>query len=41
MRSHSADDRLNIILPDEMNLSRPEQYFADFPSALGKSVGDR
>lgn len=37
----SADDRLNIILLDEMNLSRPEQYFADFLSALEKSVGDR
>lgn len=37
----SASDRLNIVLLDEMNLSRPEQYFADFLSALEKSVGDR
>ena len=27
-------DRLHIVLLDEMNLSRPEQYFADFLSAL-------
>lgn len=39
--TRSADDRLNIVLLDEMNLSRPEQYFADFLSALEKSVGDR
>lgn len=37
----SASDRFNIVLLDEMNLSRPEQYFADFLSALEKSVGDR
>lgn len=36
-----ADDRLNIVLLDEMNLSRPEQYFADFLSALEKQPGDR
>lgn len=29
-------DRCNIILLDEMNLSRPEQYFAEFLSALEK-----
>ena len=27
-------DRMHIVLLDEMNLSRPEQYFADFLSAL-------
>lgn len=34
-------DRLNIILLDEMNLSRPEQYFAEFLSALELSGEDR
>lgn len=34
-------DRLNIILLDEMNLSRPEQYFAEFLSALELSGDDR
>ena len=37
----SASDRFNIVLLDEMNLSRPEQYFADFLSALEKSARDR
>ncbi|MFM0327323.1 AAA family ATPase [Caballeronia glebae] len=32
----SARNRVNIILLDEMNLSRPEQYFADFLSVLEK-----
>lgn len=36
-----ASDRINVILLDEMNLSRPEQYFADFLSALEKESGDR
>ncbi|NGM87471.1 AAA family ATPase [Parapusillimonas sp. SGNA-6] len=38
-RSQSAayKDRCNIILLDEMNLSRPEQYFAEFLSALEKN----
>lgn len=36
-----ASDRFNIVLLDEMNLSRPEQYFADFLSALEKSADDR
>lgn len=40
-RTPSARDRFNIVLLDEMNLSRPEQYFADFLSALEKSAGDR
>lgn len=35
------NDRINIVLLDEMNLSRPEQYFADFLSSLEKEVGDR
>ena len=30
-------DRCNIILLDEINLSRPEQYFAEFLSALEKN----
>jgi len=30
-------DRCNIVLLDEMNLSRPEQYFAEFLSALEKN----
>ena len=30
-------DRCNVILLDEMNLSRPEQYFAEFLSALEKN----
>lgn len=34
-------DRINVILLDEMNLSRPEQYFADFLSALEKAPYDR
>lgn len=33
-------DRCNIILLDEMNLSRPEQYFAEFLSALEKNNSD-
>ena len=37
----SAQNRLNIVLLDEMNLSRPEQYFADFLSALEKEPDDR
>ena len=31
------EDTCNIILLDEMNLSRPEQYFAEFLSALEKN----
>lgn len=34
-------DRINIVLLDEMNLSRPEQYFADFLSALEMNEPDR
>lgn len=34
------EDRLNIILLDEMNLSRPEQYFAEFLSAMEKSAAE-
>ena len=37
----SYEDRINIILLDEMNLSRPEQYFADFNSALEKHPKDK
>lgn len=31
------DDTCNVILLDEMNLSRPEQYFSEFLSALEKN----
>lgn len=37
----SGKDRINVILLDEMNLSRPEQYFADFLSALETKSGSR
>lgn len=33
-------DTCNVILLDEMNLSRPEQYFAEFLSALEKNDSD-
>lgn len=33
-------DTCNVILLDEMNLSRPEQYFAEFLSALEKNTPD-
>lgn len=33
-QSKEFEDRLHVVLLDEMNLSRPEQYFADFLSAL-------
>ncbi|PVZ64502.1 AAA family ATPase [Pelagibaculum spongiae] len=33
-------NRVNVILLDEMNLSRPEQYFADFNGALEKDIHD-
>lgn len=33
-------DTCNVILLDEMNLSRPEQYFAEFLSALEKNSRD-
>ncbi|MFX7243002.1 restriction endonuclease, partial [Acinetobacter baumannii] len=34
------EDTCNVILLDEMNLSRPEQYFAEFLSALEKNNRD-
>ena len=34
------EDTCNVILLDEMNLSRPEQYFAEFLSALEKNNPD-
>ncbi len=34
-------DRFNVVLLDEMNLSRPEQYFAEFLSALELTGEDR
>ena len=36
-QTDAYDDRCNVILLDEMNLSRPEQYFAEFLSALEKN----
>ncbi|MGY0193508.1 AAA family ATPase [Leptothrix sp. BB-4] len=33
-QTRQDQDRLHVVLLDEMNLSRPEQYFADFLSAL-------
>lgn len=33
----SYDDRINVVLLDEMNLSHPEQYFAEFLSAIEKN----
>lgn len=35
------EDRLNIILLDEVNLSRPEQYFAELLSALELKASER
>jgi hypothetical protein len=42
-RAHtpSYKNRFNIILLDEMNLSRPEQYFAEFLSAIEMRAGER
>ncbi|PKI12707.1 AAA family ATPase [Colwellia sp. 12G3] len=37
----SYKNRFNIILLDEMNLSRPEQYFAEFLSAIEMRDGER
>ncbi|ACN14588.1 hypothetical protein HRM2_14790 [Desulforapulum autotrophicum HRM2] len=34
-------DKINVILLDEMNLSRPEQYFAEFLSAMEKQPDQR
>ena len=34
-------DRINVILLDEMNLSKPEYYFSDFLSALEKRPDER
>jgi hypothetical protein len=34
-------DRLNLIVLDEMNLSRPEQYFAEFLSAMEIKAAER
>jgi MoxR-like ATPase len=40
-QSEAHKDRLHIVLLDEMNLSRPEQYFAEFLSAMELSESDR
>ncbi|GMQ48459.1 AAA family ATPase [Vibrio sp. 10N] len=37
----SYENRFNIILLDEMNLSRPEQYFAEFLSAMEQNEQKR
>ncbi len=37
----NSGDRINIVLLDEMNLSRPEQYFAEFLSALEMQPQER
>jgi chromosome segregation ATPase len=37
----SYSNRFNIILLDEMNLSRPEQYFAEFLSAMEENESER
>ncbi len=34
-------DRLFLMVLDEINLSRPEQFFADFLSALEQPIKDR
>lgn len=40
-QTEADQDRLHIVLLDEMNLSRPEQYFAEFLSAMELSERDR
>jgi chromosome segregation ATPase len=40
-QTESDKDRIHIVLLDEMNLSRPEQYFAEFLSALELAEADR
>ena len=40
-QTEADKDRLHIVLLDEMNLSRPEQYFAEFLSAMELSERDR
>jgi len=35
------EDRINVILMDEMNLAKPEYYFSDFLSALEKQPEER
>lgn len=40
-QTEADDDRLHVVLLDEMNLSRPEQYFAEFLSAMEMGEADR
>ncbi len=40
-QTEADSDRLHIVLLDEMNLSRPEQYFAEFLSAMEMGKSDR
>ena len=39
--TNNFENRFNLILLDEMNLSRPEQYFAEFLSALEMREGQQ
>lgn len=40
-QTEADKDRIHVVLLDEMNLSRPEQYFAEFLSAMEMGVSDR
>lgn len=40
-QTEADQDRIHVVLLDEMNLSRPEQYFAEFLSAMELSERDR
>lgn len=40
-QTESFKNRINLVLLDEMNLSRPEQYFAEFLSALEMRQGEQ
>ena len=40
-QTEADGDRLHVVLLDEMNLSRPEQYFAEFLSAMEMGKSDR
>jgi MoxR-like ATPase len=40
-QTEAEKDKLHVVLLDEMNLSRPEQYFAEFLSAMEVSLDKR
>lgn len=40
-QTEADKDLIHVVLLDEMNLSRPEQYFAEFLSAMEMGVSDR